>query len=187
MNTLTLNIVNLEELQHGVLTRHQFDRNGGTIGSHGANWLMFDRDRRIQPVHCEIRWMEGSFCAIDRCNQTYLNHSSQTLGENAPVRLQEGDELRVGAYRLQVHFQQDRTGEHSLDSLLTPHQRALDALLASAAPSFMDTPHTPAATDICEAFAPGIGHDPLAALNRRLPTKPEEENALQHLLMGELS
>ncbi len=187
MNTLTLNIANLEALKHGVLSRHQFDCKGGTIGSQGADWLIADCDQRIQPLHCEIRWLEGSFCAIDCCNQTYLNHSQLSLGQHTPVRLQDGDQLRIGAYRLQVHYQPDQMSSPSLEALFMSGQKVLDALVANTWHSEMEVPDSPAVTDICEAFASGIGHDPLAALSAKRHTEPRQENDLQRLLMGKLS
>lgn len=172
MNTVTLNIANLDALQHGVRTRHQFDRKGGTIGSQGADWLLEDRDRRIAPIHCEIRWLEGSFCAIDRCNRTYLNHGSPSLGESTPVRLREGDQLQIGGYRLQVHYLADRLGERGLETLFTPARGVLETLIADVVADPFDISHAPAPADIREAFAKSLGHDPLAALDaQRLPSR----------------
>lgn len=58
MNTVTLSITNLDQLQHGVTARHLFDCKGGTIGSGRANWQINDRDQTVAPIHCEIRWIE---------------------------------------------------------------------------------------------------------------------------------
>ncbi|WP_460415874.1 type VI secretion system-associated FHA domain protein [Pseudomonas sp. microsymbiont 2] len=185
MKGLTLTIVNLENLAQGVATRHRFGRNGGTIGRQGADWLIVDRERRIEPIHCEIRWKEGSFCVIDRSHRTYLNQSTQSLGAHAPVRLRDGDRLRVGAYQLQVSYQAGQQDERSLESLLTPGQRALDALLANTSTTTLDEPRSPAITDICEAFPPVIGHDPLAALDTHLAAAPGQDNALRLLIKGE--
>ncbi|HDS0930958.1 hypothetical protein ABGT18_26865 [Pseudomonas putida] len=42
MSTLTLCIINLDQVQHTVTLRHRFDRTGGTIGSDGADWVIKD-------------------------------------------------------------------------------------------------------------------------------------------------
>ncbi|MCO7567091.1 FHA domain-containing protein [Pseudomonas sp. S 311-6] len=189
MSTLTLSIGNLEQLEHGVTARHRFDCNGGTIGSQGADWLLWDRARGIQPIHCEIRWIEGSFCVIDHCNQTFLNDSPLSLGQRPPVRLPEGSCLRIGAYRVQVHLQHDPDSRRSLEALFTPGQQVLDALLADAASTWHDEPDlagSPVA-DIREAFEPSIGHDPLAALDALHRTATADENAVQRLITGEPS
>jgi len=183
MSTLTLSIANLDQLQHNVTVRHQFDCTGGTLGSAGATWLIDDREQTVAPVHCEIRWMEGSFCVIDRCHRTYLNDSHDSLGSIAPRRLLDGDQLRIGAYRLQVQLSQ--ADARSLEDLFSPEQRTLDHWLEEV-PANARQPTTGATqvvADICSAFAPGIGNDPLAALDNA--TGPTQPSALEQLIAGE--
>ncbi|MQG94747.1 FHA domain-containing protein [Pseudomonas sp. MN1F] len=183
MSLMTLNIINLEQLQHNVTARHPFDRTGGTIGSAGATWLINDRKRTVAPIHCEIRWIEGGFCVIDRCQRTYLNDSLDSLGSLAPRRLREGDQLRVGAYRLLVQLAQ--ADARSLEDLFSPEQRNLDNwLVEGSANAWQPTSGaTQIVADICSAFAPGIGHDPLAALDT--VTGPAQEDPLECLIAGE--
>ena len=183
MSTLTLSIANLDQLQHNVTVRHQFDCTGGTLGSAGATWLINDREQTVAPVHCEIRWLEGSFCVIDRCQRTYLNDSHDSLGSIAPRRLLDGDQLRIGAYRLQVQLSQ--ADARSLEDLFSPEQRTLDHWLEEV-PANARQPTTGATqvvADICSAFAPGIGNDPLAALDNA--TGPTQPSALEQLIAGE--
>ncbi|MGH8462708.1 MAG: FHA domain-containing protein [Pseudomonas sp.] len=186
MSTLTLKIGNLQQLQHGVTTHHRFDHSGGTIGSQGADWLLIDADQAIEPIHCEIRWIEGTFCAIDRCARTYLNDSPRSLGPRAPVRLQEGDQLSIGAYRLHVRSHEHPANAGSLEVLFASGQGALQALVAETAawPGVTERPEAHAASDICEAFEPGIGRDPLAALDAALHVERTQEDTLQRLIAG---
>ncbi len=180
MNTLMLSISNLEQLQHGVTAHHQFDRDGGTIGSQNATWQLVDRERRVQPVHCEIRLIENSFCAIDRCGHTFINNSLMSLGHLAPVRLQEGDWLCIGAYRLLISLYQDQSDQplhrDSLEDLFDPTRRILDALVGDlpAGISSIDAcvPRSYAVTDVSKVFDPCIGCDPLAALEDASVTAP---------------
>ncbi len=130
MNSVTLSITNLDQLQHDVTARHRFDCKGGTIGSERASWRINDRAQAVAPLHCEIRWLEGSFCVIDHCHRTYLNDSSTSLETLAPRRLVEGDQLRIGAYRLQVQYAQDQACTRSLEDLFNPDRRVLDRLIA---------------------------------------------------------
>lgn len=195
MNCLTLTIDNLEQLQHGVAPSHQFDSHGGTIGSQGTDWLLNDGTRQIQPLHCEIRWTEGSFCAIDHCGQTFLNGSQQSLGRIAPVRLQEGDRLRLGAYELQVHCHSHSGIGHmkrrSLGDLLSPGTCVLDALLnhlpTAERPFELAVSRPRTAFDICQLFDPESGSDPLAALEDLTVLQQADDNALLHFLRGEKS
>lgn len=144
MNTVTLSITNLDQLQHGVTARHLFDCKGGTIGSGRANWQINDRDQTVAPIHCEIRWIEGSFCVIDHCHRTYLNGSANSLGPLPPRRLVEGDQLLIGTYRLQVQYTQDQACTRSLEDLFNPDPRVLDRLIAEApAPAWPAQPSAP--------------------------------------------
>ncbi|WP_313711894.1 FHA domain-containing protein [Pseudomonas sp.] len=183
MSTLTLSITNLDQLQHNVTARHQFDCTGGTIGSARAIWLINDREHTVAPLHCEIRWIEGSFCVIDRCQRTYLNDSHGSLGSLCARRLREGDLLRIGACRLQVQFSQ--ADARSLEEIFSPEQSTLEHWLLQA-PTQTWQP-TSAATqvvaDICTAFAPGIGNDPLAALDTA--TVPAQVSPLEQRIAGE--
>ncbi|WP_349974930.1 FHA domain-containing protein [Pseudomonas sp. WHRI 8519] len=183
MSTLTLSITNLDQLHHNVTARHQFDCAGGTIGSAGCTWFINDREQTVAPVHCEIRWIEGSFCVIDRCQRTYLNDSRENLGPLAPRRLVEGDQLGVGAYRLHVQFSQ--ADSHSLEELFSSKQNLLDRWLLEAPGTAWQTDSGAAqvAADICSAFAPGIGNDPLTALDTA--TSPANEPPLDHLIAGD--
>ncbi|MND61815.1 FHA domain protein [compost metagenome] len=183
MSTLTLSITNLDQLQHNVAARHQFDRTGGTIGSAKATWQINDREQTVAPIHCEIRWIEGSFCVIDRCQRTYLNDSLHSLGSLTARRLLEGDQLRIGAYRLQAQLAQ--ADARSLEDLFSPEQRTLDHWLLDVPP---EACHAAAAApqtvaDICSAFEPGMGNDPLAALDTE--AAPAQQSPLEHLIAGE--
>ncbi|MFP3866048.1 FHA domain-containing protein [Pseudomonas capeferrum] len=185
MSTLILSISNLDQLQHGVTARHAFDCKGGTIGSEGANWLIDDRHHTVAAIHCEIRWLEGGFCVIDRCNRTYLNDSINSLGALPPRRLLEGDQLRIGAYRL--HIQYALTHAQSLEDLFSPAPRVLDQLIADAPTQAWQPRHSAphAAVEICSVFEPASGNDPLAALNAVPDARASEDNLLQRLIAGE--
>lgn len=187
MSTLTLNITNLDQLQHSVTARHQFDSAGGTIGSAAATWQINDRAQTVAPIHCEIRWIEGSFCVIDHCNRTYLNDSVLSLGALTARRLVEGDQLLIGAYRLQVQFSQ--TDARPLADLFNPGLRVLDRLIADVCAEAWqaEIPDAQAAVEICSVFTTVTGNDPLAALDAEAVAELTQENPLQRLISGEHS
>lgn len=166
MNTLTLSICNLQQLQHGVIARHRFDRRGGTIGSEGAHWLLSDSAGLVAPVHCEIRWLEGRFCIIDRCNRTYLNEEPLCVGERSPRSLRDGDVMRIGPYLVQVRFPGEHAQGGALKDCFAAWPPVLDALLADGfVPAEPAAPSRPLqAVDICKVFAQRIETDPLTAL-----------------------
>lgn len=183
MSTLTLSISNLDQLPHNVTARHQFDRTGGTIGSDKATWTINDRAAGVAPIHCEIRWIEDSFCVIDHCQHTYLNDSIVCLGARSARRLLEGDQLRIGALRLQV--QSSCSDTRSLHDLFDPEQKALEQLIADApaAPWQPSAQTSRMSPEICSAFEPDMGNDPLAALDA--VTGQRHEDPLERLIAGE--
>ncbi|GAB2801834.1 type VI secretion system-associated FHA domain protein TagH [Dyella kyungheensis] len=107
---ITLVVSNPEALQYGSTPRHRFDREGGTIGCRGANWILLDRLDRIKPIHCEICQEGGHFCVVDRSGETHINGSHAPLGHRVGARVGEGDTLQIGPYRLTVHM-------HETDSI----------------------------------------------------------------------
>lgn len=187
MRTVTLSITNLDQLQHDVIARHQFDCKGGTIGSARASWRINDRAQTVAPLHCEIRWLEGSFCVIDHCHRTYLNDSSTSLETLEPRCLVEGDYLRIGAYRLQVQYTQDQACTRSLADLFNPDRRVLDRLIAQEpATPWPAKPSAPQpAVEICSVFKAAMGNDPLAALDAAADAGAFRECPLQRLIAGE--
>ncbi|QXH37470.1 FHA domain-containing protein [Pseudomonas muyukensis] len=184
MSLLTLSITNLGQLKHNVTARHQFDYSGGTIGSAGATWLIDDREQTVAPIHCEIRWIEGDFCVIDCCQRTYLNDNFDSVGPLNTRRLLEGDQLRIGALRLLA--QRSQADVRSLEDLFNPDQRSLDHWLLDAPAEAWQTASTAreVAVEICSVFDPGIGNDPLAALDAVAVTGTGQVDLLQSLEAG---
>lgn len=101
---LALVVDNPQALQKGSQPRCLFDIAGGTIGAHGADWILHDRSGRVQSIHCEIRYEDGGYFVIDRCGQTRVNDQMDPLGALVSVRLRGGDILHVGPYRLTVNL-----------------------------------------------------------------------------------
>jgi type VI secretion system protein ImpI len=184
MNTLTLSISNLDQLHHDVQARHHFDRKGGTIGSANASWRLDDRQRSIAPIHCEIRWIEGSFCVIDRCQRTYLNDSTVSLRRQVARRLMEGDQLHIGTYRLRVHYTRFPADAPSLEALFAPDNRVLERLVADQPANSRQHLPAPVIAPIGSFFDPALGNDPLAALDALAPASVSPTAPVHRLLIG---
>ncbi|WP_095162701.1 type VI secretion system lipoprotein TssJ [Pseudomonas sp. Irchel 3F5] len=180
---LTLVIGNPAQLLHGCLPSRRMDYSGGLIGSYGCDWLLRDRSGRVRPQHCRIHWHEGRFCVTDLCDGTYLNGHDLPLGRGATVRLNEGDVLQVGAYRIVVHLQADacadddprHLSQRSLAELLSGHEDGLEDWCANT--RTMETAPVPAPAlcaefeRLCRPLDPREQHDPLLAL-ATLPSMP---------------
>ncbi|WP_123566180.1 type VI secretion system lipoprotein TssJ [Pseudomonas vranovensis] len=173
---LTLVIGNPAQLLHGCLPSRGMDYRGGLIGSHGCDWLLRDRSGRVRPQHCRIHWHEGRFCVTDLCDGTYLNGHDLPLGRGATVRLNEGDWLKVGVYRIVVHLHSaactDADPRHlsqrSLAELLSGHEDGLEDWHANTRPlqpAPVPAPALCADFDrLCRPLDPREQHDPLLGL-----------------------
>ncbi|MGL4667756.1 MAG: type VI secretion system-associated FHA domain protein TagH [Saezia sp.] len=131
-----LTITNPGQLLPDVVPRMDFDKSGGTIGSRGANWILSDIKNSIAPIHCELQWLEGVFCLIDRSGKTYLNNSHDSLGISHVAQLNDGDIIGVGPYKVHVYFNEiqnklpDPTKsleQHSLGELINENRKLLTA------------------------------------------------------------
>lgn len=99
MNTsINLTVMNPGCLLHGCVAARAFDRKGGTLGSGDCDWQLTDRARAIKPLHCEVRWHEGSFCLIARDGKTYLNESVASLPHGRWVRLAADCSFKLAEY-----------------------------------------------------------------------------------------
>ncbi|MHA6198506.1 type VI secretion system-associated FHA domain protein TagH [Pseudomonas wadenswilerensis] len=101
---LSLVVDNPQALQLGSRPTHAFGAEGGTIGSQGDSWTLIDRAGRIKPRHCELRHRDGGFVIIDRSGETFVNDQSRALGSNTCALLSDGDQLRIGPYRISVRL-----------------------------------------------------------------------------------
>jgi type VI secretion system FHA domain protein len=101
--SITLVILNPEKLHHGTEPQHRFDSAGGTLGRQGA-WRLHDRESRILPTHCEVRWHEGHFCLIDHSGSSFMNGNDSALICGTPIRLRHNDRLRIGDYQIAINL-----------------------------------------------------------------------------------
>lgn len=185
MSTLTLSILNLDALVHGVTASHTFAPPGGSIGSGAADWWLIDRDQGIAALHCEIRWMEGRFCILDHSQRTFLNEATCTLGLWPPCTLQEGDVLGIGGYRIRVRQQVEAHPPADVETLLNAGHTTLQALLPDLPRCATRPPRVQVALDICSAFDPEPSPDPVVALEREPRKRAAQLDTLHRLIAGE--
>ena len=172
---LALVIANPQALQKGTQPRFLFDTAGGTIGAHGANWILHDRSGRVQAIHCEVRYEDGGYFVIDRCGQTRVNDQMDPLGTLVSVQLRGGDILHVGPYHLTVNLDDEtytlsdpsrHLAEHEVAELLGTSNDHFEALAHPG--EDLPAPDSPPARgwnafDALSAPSPD-GLDPLLAL-----------------------
>ena len=101
---LTLKIVSKQRHILGADSTRVFSVHGGSIGRAPDNdWVLPDPDRYISGHHAAIDYRGGAYYLRDNStNGVYVNQSDQPVGRGAPIRLYDGDELRMGDYVFEV-------------------------------------------------------------------------------------
>ncbi|ACT07626.1 FHA domain containing protein [Dickeya chrysanthemi Ech1591] len=117
-NPLTLVVLNSEQLDINSQVQHRFDHRGGTLGaSEKDQWQLRDRLGAVLPEHARIELQDGHFCVCDLSGQTFINGALSPIGRDRRVRLDHGDELVIGPFRLGVYLE-DPAREQDIDQVL---------------------------------------------------------------------
>lgn len=104
---LQLKIRNTESLDSGNTREHVFDHGGGTLGSNqNAEWQIQDLYKSILGIHAQIDYIDGSYFILPIGEKLFINHSEiSTHSRN--VKLQNGDEIRIGSLVMQARIGTD--------------------------------------------------------------------------------
>lgn len=97
---LTLKIISKQRHILGADSLRVFSVHGGSIGRAADNdWVLPDPDRYISGHHAAIDYRAGNYYLRDTStNGVFVNHSTEPVGRGTPLRLYDGDELRMGDY-----------------------------------------------------------------------------------------
>jgi type VI secretion system protein len=101
---LTLKILSKQRHILGADSLRVFSVHGGSVGRGPDNdWVLPDPDRFISTRHATIGYRDGAYYLRDNStNGVFVNKSDQPVGRGAPIRLYDGDELRMGDYVFSV-------------------------------------------------------------------------------------
>jgi type VI secretion system FHA domain protein len=101
---LTLKIISKQRHILGADGTRVFSVHGGSIGRAPDNdWVLPDPDRYISGHHATIDYRQGAYYLKDTStNGVFVNHSEEPVGRGTPIRLYDGDELRMGDYIFEV-------------------------------------------------------------------------------------
>lgn len=101
---LTLKIISKQRHILGADSTRVFSVHGGSIGRAPDNdWVLPDPDRYISGHHAAIDYRSGAYYLRDNStNGVFVNHSDEPVGRGTPIRLYDGDELRMGDYLFEV-------------------------------------------------------------------------------------
>ncbi|KRW81179.1 type VI secretion system-associated FHA domain protein TagH [Marinobacter sp. P4B1] len=124
---LTLVIINPTETGGGASIEHKFSTGGGSIGT-AANdtWRLSPHRTGAVAGHAEVRYLDGGFCLIDRSGRTYINSSSQPVGRGRRARLNHGDTLTIGRYRMRAELNGEAAFNNGMEEDAGQHRQLVD-------------------------------------------------------------
>lgn len=101
---LTLKVISY---QRHSLERKEFfvpERGSASVGrGSGNDWVLPDPERLVSNRHCVIQARDDGYYVTDTStNGVYVNKSPQRMGRNESRRLEDGDQLQIGEFELQV-------------------------------------------------------------------------------------
>lgn len=175
---LKLVIINPTETGGGASIEHRFSTSGGSIGT-AANdtWRLSPHRTGAVAGHAEVRYLDGGFCLIDRSGRTYINSSSQPVGRGRRARLNHGDTLTIGRYRVRAELNGEEAEHGQLDDDASQDRQLMDMaegdLLRSSPRQSMPEGREPLAglsTPVGEA----LSEDPLAPWQQQ-PSQARDE------------
>ncbi|MEJ2693706.1 MAG: type VI secretion system-associated FHA domain protein TagH, partial [Candidatus Thiodiazotropha sp.] len=123
---LILTVTSEQRTGMGPDSRHVFDGRGGSIGrAPESDWVLPDADCIVSNQHSLIDYRDGDFYLTDTStNGVFLNDAEKPLGYNGAVRLQEGDSLGIGDYRIRIEVAS--TGRVSMPAAHAKLSRSVD-------------------------------------------------------------
>lgn len=165
--SLTLQVMNGNELESGRAAKCLFSVDGGDIGhAPTCHWPVQDRAGSVAGRACQIVMHDGAFCLRSLMPGLMLNLATVSVDAGL-VRLRQGDEIGLGALALKVFIHEGKLVSYS-EQMATPetivsnHDRLADALLTTDGhPTYPGMPHRHLLTD---TVVNGFSTDPLQAL-----------------------
>ena len=119
---LFLNVTNPEQLTHGSSPSYSLQAQSMTIGSGTVDWKLYDAFGSVKGQHACIQVLDGKYVMIDLCGKTYINRHADPLGRMEVVAINDGDQIRIGKYRVEVMIDEDGYAK----SIGVDHIRKLD-------------------------------------------------------------
>ncbi len=155
---LTLKIISY---QRHSLERKEFlipERGSATIGrGSGNDWVLPDPERLVSNRHCVIQARDDGYYITDTStNGIYVNKYSQRMGRDESRRLEDGDQLQIGEFELQVAIDLPAAATRAAktEPVLPAASTARSSAQVSGQPELADR-RIPAQEFSAEAPAPG--------------------------------
>lgn len=134
LTRLKLTVTNPGSTRSGACIEHNFGPQGGSIGTAESDtWQLSAHRTGAVPGHAEIRLLDGGYCLIDRSGRTYINSATQPVGRGRRARLNQGDTVSIGRYRLRAELSAGELTDAPADQELEHREAEEDRRLVNAA------------------------------------------------------
>jgi len=162
--SLTLQVMNGNELESGRMAKCVFTPQGGDVGNaKQCYWPLQDR-RQSVPEHAFIVcWHDSVFCLKSDSVNLEINQAPVSQGAGL-VHLQQGDEIRLNSLLLKAfvgnvtHYEEQMAAP---ETIVTNSDRLTDLLITEGQPEYADATIY---RETAPTIAGGFTQDPLAAL-----------------------
>ncbi|MES0299172.1 type VI secretion system-associated FHA domain protein TagH [Citrobacter sedlakii] len=165
--SLTLQVMNGNELESGRAAKCLFTADGGDIGHTSAcHWSVQDRAGSVAGRACQVVMHDGTFCLKSLAPGLMINLAPVSTDAGL-VRLRQGDEIVLGALALKVFIHNGKLvsyGEQMAapETIVTNRDRLADALLTTdGQPAY---PGMPRMHQLADTVVNSFSADPLQAL-----------------------
>ncbi|EDT6764286.1 type VI secretion system-associated FHA domain protein TagH [Salmonella enterica subsp. enterica] len=165
--SLTLQVMNGNELESGRAAKCLFSAEGGDIGHASAcQWPVQDRVGSVAGRACQIVLHDGAFCLRSLMPGLMINLAPVSVDAGL-VRLRQGDEIGLGALALKAFIHEGKLVSYSEqmaapETIVTNRDRLADALLnTDGQPAY---PGMPQRHQLADTVVNGFSTDPLQAL-----------------------
>lgn len=167
--SLSLQIMNGNELESGRAAKCLFTTEGGDIGhTEMCYWSVQDNKQSIDEKACSVVWRDGIFCLQIHTRSLQLNQAPVTQSAGL-IRLRQGDEIGIGTLRIKAQFHLGEGDDLDLqnttpETIVMNQDRLTETLLTTEGqPSYQSTlPYR----EIAPSIVNGFSSDPLAALQK---------------------
>ncbi|EFV1355063.1 type VI secretion system-associated FHA domain protein TagH [Salmonella enterica] len=165
--SLTLQVMNGNELESGRAANCLFSAEGGDIGHAPAcRWPVQDRAGSVAGRACQVILHDGAFCLRSLMPGLMINLAPVSVDAGL-VHLRQGDEIGLGALALKVFIHEGKLVSYSEqmaapETIVTNRDRLADTLLTTdGQPAYPGMPHR---HQLADTVVNGFSTDPLQAL-----------------------
>lgn len=165
--SLTLQVMNGNELESGRAAKYLFTAEGGEIGNApGCYWSVQDRAGSVADRACMVVLHDGAFCLRSLAPGLMINLAPVSRDAGL-VRLRQGDEVVLGTLTLKVYIHEGKLVSYSEkmaapETIVTNRDGLADALLTTdGQPAYPGMPHR---HQLADTVVNSFSTDPLQAL-----------------------